>query len=148
MQKWALCCNRPVRCELLDLQMASLFPCCCVIRECSVKENVHRKTHMLKADRTPSNFLKAVFYKFYLVHSWILCFIWKVFCTFNLGRVFTRWCNESVQNFVNTCPQFSLTVEHHNLPCYLPPNRHHSKNYQYHHNTLFPSHDVCLKYKI
>ena len=27
----------------------------------------------IKADHTPSNFLKAVFHKFYLVHSWILC---------------------------------------------------------------------------
>ena len=26
-----------------------------------------------KADHTHSNFLKAIFYKFYLVHSWILC---------------------------------------------------------------------------
>ena len=26
-----------------------------------------------KADYTPSNFLKAVFHKFYLIHSWILC---------------------------------------------------------------------------
>ena len=28
---------------------------------------------MPKADHTPSNFLKAVFYKFYLAHSCILC---------------------------------------------------------------------------
>ena len=28
---------------------------------------------LLKADHIPSNFLKAVFHKFYLVHSWILC---------------------------------------------------------------------------
>ena len=27
------------------------------------------------ADHTPSNFLKTVFHKFYLVHSWILCLI-------------------------------------------------------------------------
>ena len=27
-------------------------------------------------DHIPSNFLKAVFHKFYLVHSWILCFKW------------------------------------------------------------------------
>ena len=26
-----------------------------------------------KADHMPSNFLKVVFHKFYLVHSWILC---------------------------------------------------------------------------
>ena len=26
-----------------------------------------------QADHSPSNFLKAVFHKFYLVHSWILC---------------------------------------------------------------------------
>ena len=31
-----------------------------------------------KADHIPSNFLKAVFHKFYLVHSWILCPIWFV----------------------------------------------------------------------
>ena len=30
---------------------------------------------LLKADHDPSNFLKAVFHKFYLVHSWILCLI-------------------------------------------------------------------------
>ena len=31
----------------------------------------------LEAYHTPSNFLKGVFYKFYLVHSWILCSICK-----------------------------------------------------------------------
>ena len=30
---------------------------------------------MPKADHIPSNFLKAVFHKLYLIHSWILCFI-------------------------------------------------------------------------
>ena len=28
---------------------------------------------LLKADHTPSNFLKAVYHKFYLVHSWMFC---------------------------------------------------------------------------
>ena len=28
---------------------------------------------LVQADHTPSNFLKAVFHKFYSVHSWILC---------------------------------------------------------------------------
>ena len=28
---------------------------------------------LLKADHTPSNFLKTVLHKFYLVYSWILC---------------------------------------------------------------------------
>ena len=31
--------------------------------------------HLPKTDHTPSNYLKAVFYKFCLVHSWILCTI-------------------------------------------------------------------------
>ena len=31
---------------------------------------------LLKVDHTPSSFLKAVFHKFYLVHSWILCLIY------------------------------------------------------------------------
>ena len=30
-----------------------------------------------KADHIPSNFLKVVFHKYYLVHSWILCPIWS-----------------------------------------------------------------------
>ena len=91
--------------------MASPSPCCHVIHECSVQENVHtkkeRKTRrsydilniiwdkvfmsgpskicgrqtlnnlkgygLCKADHTPSNFLKVVFHKFYLVHFRILC---------------------------------------------------------------------------
>ena len=32
------------------------------------------------ADHITSNFLKAVFYKFYLVHSWILCLIFVMLC--------------------------------------------------------------------
>ena len=33
---------------------------------------------LLKADRTPSNFLKAVFHNFFLFHSWILCPIYVI----------------------------------------------------------------------
>ena len=32
---------------------------------------------LLKANHTPTNFLKVVFHKFYLVHSWILCLVWS-----------------------------------------------------------------------
>ena len=35
-------------------------------------ENLKRHG-LLEADHIPSNFLKAVIHKFYLVHSWILC---------------------------------------------------------------------------
>ena len=34
---------------------------------------------LCKADHTPSNFLKVVFHKFYLVHFRILCLMWKSF---------------------------------------------------------------------
>ena len=36
----------------------------------------HMADHMRMADHITSDFLKAVFHKFYSVHSWILCFIW------------------------------------------------------------------------
>ena len=41
----------------------------------------------VEADHISSNFLKAVFHKFYLVHSWILCPIYSqshvsIFCVF------------------------------------------------------------------
>ena len=39
-----------------------------------------KKSEVLRAtsaDHITSNFLKAVFHKFYLVHSWILWLIWK-----------------------------------------------------------------------
>ena len=46
-----------------------------------------------KADHTPSNLLKVVFHKFYLVYSWILCptcclLLWGVFRT--LLNIFER----------------------------------------------------------
>ena len=55
----------------------------------------------IEADHTPSNFLKAVFRKFFLVHSWILCCIYcrsknardknvKPFFTFAC-RLFNLW---------------------------------------------------------
>ena len=37
-----------------------------------------RKYGFLKADHTPSNFLKAAFQKFYLVYSWKLCPIYSL----------------------------------------------------------------------
>ena len=36
--------------------------------------------NLLKADHIPSNFLKTVFHKFYLVYSWILGIIFLSFC--------------------------------------------------------------------
>ena len=43
------------------------------------KQTIHL---IWEADHISSNFLKAVFHKFYLVQSWILCPIWKLtlFC--------------------------------------------------------------------
>ena len=39
--------------------------------ESKLKKN--KKKGQIKADLTTSNFLKAVFHKFHLVYSWILC---------------------------------------------------------------------------
>ena len=42
------------------------------------------KDLLVEADHTPSNFLKAAFNKFYLVHSWILCPIFPFDDTWNI----------------------------------------------------------------
>ena len=40
----------------------------------------------LKEDHTPSNFLKVVFHKFYLIHSWIVCSISDTNITIRMFR--------------------------------------------------------------
>ena len=41
------------------------------------KQNLWKTAFEKFEEHIPSNFLKAVFHKFYLVHSWILCPIYN-----------------------------------------------------------------------
>ena len=47
-----------------------------------LKPILNHLAKLLKVDHTSSNILRAVFHKFYLVHSWILCPIYHYQCNF------------------------------------------------------------------
>ena len=51
----------------------------------------------------PSNFLKAVFHKIYLVHSWILCLeCFLVFLEISDWNIDSKWVNKIIPTFPRT----------------------------------------------
>ena len=60
--------------------------------------NVKRHPLILHwANHISSNFLKAVFHKFYLVHSWILCPIWtSKYQLFKKSIELSLWTNQRI----------------------------------------------------
>ena len=54
-----------------------LFNHSVLIFEAKYSRMDHEEIRPAQADHIPSNFLKAVFHKFFLVYSWILCPIYE-----------------------------------------------------------------------
>ena len=62
-------------------------------------------------DRIPSNFLKAVFHKFYLVYSWILCPIYLFACVSLLVPTYAISGNIGIHmQSIGICVRYQITV--------------------------------------
>ena len=76
-----------------------------------------------KADRTPSNFLKAVFHKFHLVHSWILCpiyiIVFHVVLDFKKLEVIVEIKNDICEYCLRFSYELKDKVKTHNSYCHL-----------------------------